>query len=149
MPQIYMIIGPADRDGRDIEKYILTRAALGLLVPELIETVENAFGIKGFSDVAFTACEPAFYTKDEADVQIEIRYTAGEDEYNRGKPFDPSLEEQLLLEDQIHYVFDKFLEKYKLPHLSLSVWCKPHYKSLFKLFDFKLPRERGNGNAIS
>lgn len=132
-----MIIGPNDGHGTSISKYILTRSNLELLIPKLVEAVEDVFDIKGLDDVAFTACEPAFCTKGEADVQIEIRYTAGQDEYNRGKPFNPSLKEQQLLAERIHEVFDKFLGGHRLPHLSLSVWCKPYYNSDFGLFGIR------------
>ncbi len=137
MPQIYMIIGSYNFQGMYIPKKVLARTCFELLASQLIEAVEEVFGIKGLDDVAFTACEPAFYTKGEADVQIEIRYTAGKDEYKRGKPFEPLEEEQDLLAERIRMVFGRFLEGYKLPQLSLSVWCKPFYNSSFKQFGCK------------
>ena len=127
MPQIYMIITPHAEN-------ILKDSILSL-ESELISTVEKEFDLEGLNDVAFTIPPPVLYTKGEANVQIEIRYTAGEDEYNRGKPFNPSLKEQEKLAERIKETFLGFLRRRNLIWLTLSVWCKPYYHSFFKAFE--------------
>ncbi len=93
----------------------------------LISLVEQFFKIEGRNDVAFTAVS-AIATINEAPIQVEIRYTAGRDEYGQGKPFDPSEEEQELLASLIMGVVQGLtLGKYKV-----SVWCKPYHNSVFK-----------------
>lgn len=126
MPQIYMI---ANGKGRVLKNYF------PMLISVLIAAVEKGFGLERLKDVAFTALQYAEWTEGEKDVQIEIRYTAGEDEYNRGKPFDPSLKEQKFTAELIHEAFLKFLGEKEIPRLSLSVWCKPHYNSVFMAWD--------------
>lgn len=126
MPQIYMIITSHARD--------VLMSKIFLLEPELILAVEKGFGLEGLNDVASTVPAPVLHTNGETEIQIEIRYTAGEDEYGRGKPFDPSLEEQKRLAEQIRRVFFNFFVNHGLERLSLSVWCKPHYHSFFKAF---------------
>lgn len=126
MPQIYAII--------DVKAKAILRAYFSLLSPELIKVIEEGFGLEALDDVAFTAV-PAIWTQGEKNIQIEIRYTAGKDEYHRGTPFDPSEEEQDKISDLVHAAFEEFLKKHKLPHVSLSVWCKPHYKSVFKAYE--------------
>ena len=108
---------------------------ISLLEPEITLAVEKWFDLTGEDDVAFTVPKPVLYTKGEAEIQIEIRYTAGEDEYDRGRPFDPSLREQEGLSDQIRRIFVDFSAEHLLELLSLSVWCKPCYHSVFKAFD--------------
>ena len=105
---------------------------ISLLEPKLTLAVEKWFDLTGEDDVAFTIPEPVLYTKGEAEIQIEIRYTAGEDEYNRGRPFNPSLREQEGLSDQIRRIFIDFFADHSLGILSLSVWCKPYYHGTFK-----------------
>jgi len=125
MPQIYMIITHRARANL-IDN-------ISLLGSELISTVKEAFDLENKKDIAFTVPAPVLYTKKEADVQIEIRYTAGEDEYGQGRPFDPSLKDQERLAAQIQKVFRDFITDYGLPPLTLSVWCKPYYNSVFKM----------------
>jgi hypothetical protein len=131
MPQIYMITNR--------RAFETLRGNIGRLASELIKIVENGFGLGGLNDVAFTAPAYIYYAKGEKDIQVEIRYTAGEDEYNRGSPFDPSLAEQKKLTEDILFFFDTFLsgpsiDKNK-PKLSVSVWCKPYYNSVFSASD--------------
>jgi len=55
---------------------------------DLVPVVEKAFGIEGKKDVAFTAVR-ASVTRGEADVQVEIRYTAARMN-TAGSAFDPT-----------------------------------------------------------
>lgn len=137
MPQIYVIIGPRAKDAF-IKDAFAEEMFLSVLSKQLTKAVEKVFGIAGLNDVAFTAIS-SLYTKGEADVQIEIRYTAGTDEYNRGEPFNPSEDEQKELQRQIKLAFDTVLGVYGPLQLSLSVWCKPYYKSVFKTWEEQIP----------
>jgi hypothetical protein len=125
MPQIVII-------SQFLHKEVLAR--LGCL---LVSVVEKGFGIEGKNDTACTVINDVF-TINEASIQIEIRYTAGEDEYDWGRPFDPTMEEQSVLTEAIKPVVDAFLaEKCDGLCLSLSVWCKPFYNSHFKMWKKK------------
>ena len=127
MPQIYMIL-------TSHAAHVLM-SKISLLEPELILAVEKGFGLEGLDDVASTVPAPALHTNGEMEIQVEIHYTAGEDEYNRGEPFDPSLEEQERLAELIRHVFSDFFTDHELERLSVSVWCKPHYHSFFEAFE--------------
>lgn len=127
MPQIYMILAPG------VERVLADK--FPLLGSLLIRTVEEAWGLEDLNDVAFTGCCPTICVINEHKVQIEIRYTAGEDEYDRGEPFNPTPTKQRELAKQIKDTFFKFLATYSLRHLSLSVWCKPYYNGAFEEFD--------------
>lgn len=105
--------------------------ALDVLARKLISTTEIALGLVGLKDVTFTAIS-ALCTKNEADVQIKIEYTAGKDEYGRGHSFDPTTEEQESLAIEIKRVFDDFLKNAGVHPMSLSVWCIPYYNTVFK-----------------
>jgi hypothetical protein len=124
MPQIYMIITPRAKD--------VLADKLSLLGKGLISAVERGFGLEGLDDVALTVPAPVLYTDGEMEVQIEIRYTAGEDEYNRGKPFDPSSKEKEITIREISQTFFHFFSIHELERLTFSVWCKPYYNSAFK-----------------
>lgn len=121
-----MIIGPS------VGK-ILQVFGIALLGEELVRVVENGFGLQEFNDVSYTAVQ-AIDMEGEADVQIEIRYTAGEDEYDRGEPFDPSKKEQEALAENIREVFTDHCINQGLRNLYLSVWFKPYYKGFFKMY---------------
>ncbi len=127
MPQIYVILGPGTQ-----ALYTETEAAdLGR---RLIPLVEKAFGIEGHKDVAFTAVR-AMETDGEADVQVEIRYTVGRDEYGGGRPFNPTMRQQEKLSALIAEEFRVFLEAHGLrADDTLSVWCKPYRGSFFKMY---------------
>ena len=126
MPQIYIIVES------HVARVLMSQ--MHLLEPELVSAVEEGFGLEGLDDVALTIPAPAFYTKGEMDIQVEIRYTAGEDEYDRGEPFNPSLEKQELLNRRIGVIFLNFFHKHNLQDFSISVWCKPYYNSAFEAF---------------
>ncbi len=129
MPQIYVILGPGT-------SALLTDSEVDDLGRRLVPVVEKGFGIQGTKDTAFTAVR-AVVTFGEADVQVEIRYTAGRDEYGRGRPFKPTLRVQQKLIDLIEAEFRAFLKHYGLPGYSLSVWCKPYCGGSFKMFEKK------------
>lgn len=80
-------------------------------------------------DIAFSA-EELIYVRGEADVQIEIRYTAGHSEYGQGEIFDPSIESQKQLVDA---VCKAVTERISLHQLSCSAWTKPYYTGVFKM----------------
>jgi len=123
MPQVFMIVGPALQEKFPKET---VHTILNVIGQTLIKVVEEAFEIEGKHDVAFTAV-PALYVFKEADIQIEIKYTVGEDEYDRGKPFDPPTEQKELLIEKI-----KKKMKQTFPGYSVSVWIRPQRESLFK-----------------
>lgn len=122
MPQVFVITN------------CLSYAQLNRMGDALIPAVERAFGIEGKNDTAVTMLND-ISTINEADIQIEIRYTAGHDEYGWGRPFDPTLDEQKLLAEAIQCAVDRFLEKENgKADFSLSVWCKPYYNSHFQMW---------------
>jgi hypothetical protein len=123
MPQVYMVVGPQFHEKFPKETiYTL----LNIIGQKLIMIVEDVFGIKGKHDVAFTAVQ-ALHTINEAIIQIEIKYTVGEDEYGRGEPFDPPAEQKELL---IHKI--KALMSFSWPEYPASVWIRPQRESVFK-----------------
>ena len=132
MPQVYMIIGPSIQ-----QDFVLGRLSdLGL---KLVKMVEKFFDIEGRNDVAFTAVS-ALCVRNEHEVQIEVRYTAGEDEYDWGVPFDPSVETQEKLAEEIKGVFSAYFEgRQFFREPSLSVWTKPYYKGSFKNWGIPVP----------
>lgn len=113
----------------------------GDLGSELIKAVEKGFGLEGKDHVALTIVRTAILAVNEADIQVEVGYTVGEDQFGQGKLFDPTREEQQATGDLINLAYKKFLEdhegileKYKLPKPSLSVWFKPIYNGKFILY---------------
>jgi len=124
MPQIYMII---NKNAKDV---ILGK--IDFLIPELIQGVEKEIGLEGLEDVALTIPAPVLCTYREKDIQIEIRYTAGRDEYGQGKPFDISIKKQKEITRRIREIFLKFFSNHHLKRLSVSVWYKPYYKGIFQ-----------------
>jgi len=129
MPQIYMM------RNRTAGEVLLGNRQLEELGRILMRVVEEDFDLKGLNNVAFSVPELLVRADGEKDVQLEIRYTAGEDEYGWGRPFDPSLVDQYLLCEHLREAFLEFLRSHGLQHLSVSVWCKPHYSSAFKAWD--------------
>ena len=130
MPQIFVIFGTGTRT-------LLVEEDAQNLGKRLISVVEKEFSIEGMNDTAFTSVR-AFSDRNEAAVQVEVRYTAGEDEYGRGEPFDLSEEEQRKLIQAIKEEFLAFLMSRRLPlYYNLSVLIKPRYKSVFETFSFE------------
>ena len=137
MSQIKLV--PSDKETKKILMGNMKR--FNIFMVEAIAAVNNGFNIPdGYrNDISVTVNPPADYIYNEANVQIEVGYTAGEDEYKQGKPFDPTMPEQEKVTNLINEAFTKFLngnnsmvKLKKLPHLSLSVWCQPYRKSAFK-----------------
>lgn len=127
MPQVYAIIDRSLVSCFDKETF-------AALKKEITPIIESKFGIEGHDDVVLTAVS-ALYAEGEALIQIEIRYTAGTDEYNWGKPFDPSIEVQKDLADVLELAIFAFCLHRKLPKVTVSVWCKPYYNGFFKMYE--------------
>lgn len=70
------------------------------------------------------------YTRNEADVQIELRYTVGEGPHKQGEVFNPTLDMQSEMSDRIMADVAPILAEYQL---ICSVWCKPHANSKFTI----------------
>ena len=65
----------------------------------------------------------------EANIQIEIRYTVGKDEYDQGKFFDPSMRKKKELAAFIMSLAKDFFSK----DITVSVWVKPIRESVFMI----------------
>ena len=114
-----------------------------LLEKKFKEAVIKAFNVPE-NDIAFTAVA-ALFTKGEADVQVEVNYSAGKDEYKRDKPFDPCEEEQKTLVKLFKSAFDVFCIEQNMPPMSLSVWPIPHYNTEFSFFPrVKFPKVKAS-----
>lgn len=124
MPQIKVYLNP-------VARVFITESTFKDLYRLLTAAVEAAFGIEGKNDVAFDVFDVR-YTANEAPVQIEVLYTAGEDEYNVGKPFDPDDDEKMAAFAGIRNSFTEFLARNHIATFTPSVWIRPQYKSLFK-----------------
>ena len=123
MPQVFMMVGPKLHE-RFPKETLYT--LLNVIGQKLIGVVDEVFGIQGKHDVAFTAVK-ALHVINEAPVQIEIKYTVGEDEYGRGEPFDPPAEQKELLATKVKALMDL-----NLPAFPASVWIRPQRESVFK-----------------
>jgi len=124
MPQVFMILSPEICEKHSKETIYTLMNIFG---QTLIKIVEEVFEIEGKHDVAFTAI-PALHTINEAPIQIEIKYTVGEDEYGMGKPFDPSKGQREALATKIK----EAMAKHMLEFRSVSVWVRPQRESVFK-----------------
>ena len=143
MPQIYLKFAPRVRDLATESLIKTLDVALTLAVMEVWKVPQH--------DITVSA-EHLIYARSEADVQIEIRYTAGEYEYDWGEPFDPTREEQESIAVRMQGVAQEIMgESYAErelakgektlvipPQFSVSVWTKPSYKGFF------LPPEPSN-----
>lgn len=87
MPQVFIMIRPRVQNREELQGEKLE--ALG---QALMADVERTWP-ETREDVALSVVSLVYAFK-EADVQVEVRYTAGEDEYGTGKIFDPSKEEK-------------------------------------------------------
>ncbi|MDP2934788.1 MAG: hypothetical protein Q8N59_03430 [bacterium] len=123
MPQVFMTVGPKLHE-RFPKETICT--LLNVTGQKLIAVVEEVFEIQGKHDVAFTAIK-ALHTINEAPIQIEIKYTVGENEYGKGELFDPPAEQRKLLAAKVKKLMD-----FTLPNFPASVWIRPQRESLFK-----------------
>lgn len=125
MPQIMMLVAPK----------VQSKVSAGLideLGRTLIDVVEKSFGIEGKNDVAFDA-QILTHVIGEADIQVEIRYTVGEDEYDRGEPFNPLQKEK---EELIEQVTEAMRQRLTGVIESISVWPIPLRDAIFKFTKF-------------
>lgn len=123
MPQIFMLIAPGAQDlfKKDPKNRLDGIEALG---GWLCDATEEIFEIKGRNDTAFDAVN-LFHTIGEKPIQIEIRYTVGEDEYDKGESFNPSDEKKRKL-------VAKIKERIKnITGINPSVWVIPVSDSVF------------------
>jgi hypothetical protein len=116
MPQILVTLGPKT-------EHSFGKEMAELFGKALIPIIEKGFGVK---DAAFTSVR-ATSTINEADIQIEVRYTAGTDEYKIGKPFDPTPKEQEVVRKSIKERAARFFSDNGLPQYSTTEWTQPHY----------------------
>lgn len=124
MPQIKVFLNPKALN-------VIPSESFNELGTRLSLVLEATFGIQGKDDVAFDVFG-VLYTMNEAPVQIEVLYTAGEDEYGTGKVFDPSQKEQDSAITNILAAFAEFLKAKSIDSVVPSVWIRPQHKSRFK-----------------
>jgi hypothetical protein len=124
MPQIFLMMSPE-------MKSVVDHVILREFDEEITGLIASQWSVPE-SDIAFSA-EFLAYERGEASIQIEIRYTAGSDEYEQGRPFDPNEERQRLLSVAIINAVKDIMRKKrkKVPVPAVSVWCKPFYRGLF------------------
>lgn len=122
MPQIYIMLSPHAQD------------RLGDKAEEFLKKVDHAATKYVVSlwkvpphDVACSGVKLA-YTRNEACVQIELRYTVGTDIYKPGEVFDPPIAMQSELIERIMQDVAPILAEHQL---ICSMWCKPHANSKF------------------
>jgi len=127
MAQVFVIVGAELEEKLSPSLNIIKKVCYGALM--------NVWDVPDW-DLAFTAVQ-AIESHNEADFQIEIRYTAGEDEYNRGRPFDPTEEEKEELKNAILLGSRANgqvvgLQKWTFfKSTSFSLWSKGYYDSPF------------------
>ena len=122
MPQIYLKIAP-------VAQPAMTQEILERIDEELREKIRVLLNVPK-DDIAFSA-ENLVYTRGEADIQIEVRYTAGTDEYSWGRPFDPDEGQQRALSGSLSVAIKEILAQKNLP-FSVSIRCKPFYHGIFR-----------------
>ncbi len=125
MPQILLIVAPKVQhlfNGEDGKR------RLDKLGWDLILETEGVYGLHGEEDVSFTAIS-AMHTIREADFQVEVRYTAGTDEYERGEPFEPTKKQ---MEELAEALITSFVVKEFPIDSSLSVWIIAFKGTVFK-----------------
>jgi hypothetical protein len=118
------------RLGQDVEDFFRS-----------IDQVVTPFVISSWAvPVDDVACSGTalLYTRNDAAVQLELRYTTGKGIYSEGKVFSPSLGEQIELAKEIKkHLVEMFYERYGsvLPGrkpITCSVWMKPYPESHFE-----------------
>lgn len=124
MPQIYVMISPRAKLMLGLERAIT-------LLPKIEKIVKQKlilnFGVPEV-DVAFSAIDLLF-TSNEANIQIEIRYTVGPDIYVEGQIFNPTDEQQKSL---AHATIKALTALKPFKGITFSMWMKPHINSYFK-----------------
>ncbi len=129
MPQIFMIVSPRVKG--------VVVPLLGELDLVLTLAVIDGLGSEVTGDVTFTAIE-ALHTRDEGEIQVEIRFTAGEDEYHTGTPFDPSRDQMEYCAGRIAGVLERLLAPTGVR--SFSVWIQPSRGTVFHFHTVPLPK---------
>jgi len=130
MPQIFVIVSP-DTNGRPYVEY---KYKLPEFERSVAETTEKIFQIEGENDVTITRVE-AIKTWNEASVQVEVRYTAGENKYGRSEVFDPPEKKKEELADAILRLAEVVFPKDTTASgkaVTVSVRIKPNRGSLFR-----------------
>jgi hypothetical protein len=130
MPQIYVMLSPH------------AQRLLGEKVDEFFEEIDKVVTEQVVSlwqviphDVTCSGVYLA-YTRNEADVQIELRYTVGNAIYKPGEVFaygnvfDPSIAEQSELIERVMQGIAPFLAENQI---ICSMWCKPYANSKFEI----------------
>lgn len=120
MLQVFVIVAPG------AEKRI-PGGWLPVFEGSVARDTKKIFGIREGNDVTITRMVAA-RTLNEADIQVEVRYTAGEDEYVQGEPFDPLKEKRDELAGHILGLASTLLSN----DVNVSVWIKPFRDSVFK-----------------
>jgi len=115
MPQVFVIYS------RRVANRQMDLISLG---KQLMFETEQIFDIEDKKDTAFTAIQ-AGHVIHEKDIQVEIRYTVGEDEYGQGKPFNPSKKKK----GELAVAIKKEVER--MTGINPSVWIKPTRDSVF------------------
>lgn len=123
MPQIFVMLSPKAQTALEFRM----QEMLEKLEQELSSLIARMWFVPG-DDIAFSAIN-LLRVRNEADVQIEVRYTAGKIEYGRKDPFDPTHGDQA---DLSHYMIEAVYKLFDKQKLSCSVWTKPYYKSAFQ-----------------
>ena len=128
MPQIYIMLSPH-------AQHCLSEPVIVEDFFKGIDTVATALIVSDWSvpsnDVACSGILLG-YTRNEASVQIEIRYTSGNGLYKPKELFDPTTEMQHELNARIMSSIAPMLARFQL---TCSVWCKPYQKSKFTMFE--------------
>lgn len=124
MPQIYVMLSPH------------AQRLLGEKVDEFFDkvykvTTEHVVSLWRVPphDIACSGVYLA-YTRNETDVQIELRYTVGNAIYKPGEVFDPSITEQSELIERVMQGIAPFLAENQI---ICSMWCKPYANSKFEI----------------
>jgi hypothetical protein len=123
MPQIFMMLSPnaqkrLPEDPSEFFKEVAT--TVGILISQEWSVPTD--------DIACSVVN-LVYTANEADVQIELRYTVGEGLYHEGEMFDPPISMQAsLIESMIANIASIFTRH----QLLYSVWCKPFTNSRYE-----------------
>lgn len=123
MPQIFMMLSPnaqrqLSEDASDFFKEVAF--TIGMLINQEWSVPTD--------DIACSVVN-LVYTANEADVQIELRYTVGESIYREGELFNPPTSMQAsLIESMITNIAPIFARH----QLLYSVWCKPFANSWYE-----------------
>lgn len=124
MPQVYIKLSPhaVKTLGEDLTAF------LAEIDEQVTDCIVLHWGVPR-DDIACSA-EALLYVRNEAHIQIEVRYTVGPDIYEEGVYFDPTEEMQSTMIDAAMPLIRPAVERYRLTD---SMWCKPHEESVFRI----------------